>query len=200
MKINHALYEMIHHIQELLLIFFIWGLVYVNQGDFEELLSTDRESLQTKRAIHGRDKAHPEIAASLSNIALVYKDQAKPIEAIQFYEESFAMQQVIHGPNTSHPSIAILANFARAYHEFGELQKAVLMHEQSLNMERAIYGTAAAHPEIVYSFHDSTNVHAQVGSVQEASHYRGKVLKCRESSVTARRRQRNVTLPRTRMK
>ena len=122
------------------------------------------------------------------------------IEAIQFDGESFAMQQVIHGPNTSHPSIAILANLARAYQEFGQLQKAVVMHEQSLNMERAIYGTDAAHPEILYSFRDLTDVHAQVGSVQKASHYRGKVYKCRESSATARRRQGNVTLPRTRMK
>ena len=78
----------------------------MNQGKHEEPLSMDQGRLQMKRAIYGLYNAHPEIGASLSNLALLYKDEGKLIEAIQFYEESFAMQRVIHGHNRSHPSIA----------------------------------------------------------------------------------------------
>ena len=118
------------HIQEWQFLFFVLGLVYVNQGKHEEPLSMDQESLQKKRAIYGRDKAHSGIAASLSNLALVYKGQGKLIERIQFHEEGPVMQRIIHGPNTSHLSIAtLLTSLARSYQKFSQLQKAVVMHE-----------------------------------------------------------------------
>ena len=187
---------MADHIQESRLLFFILGLVYVNQGEDEELLSMDQESLQKKRAIYGRDKAYSEIAVSLSNLALMYKHQGKLIGRIQFHEEGPVMQQVIHGPNTSHPSIAaLLASLTRSCQEFGQLQKGLVMHEQSLDMKCAIYATNAVHSEIVYSFRDLRNVNALLRLVQKANPYQKKVLKCR-----ARRRQGNMTLPRTMMK
>ena len=74
--------DMTDHSQVLRFLFFILCLGYVNQGKHEEPLSMDRESLQKKRAIYGRDKAHSEIAASLSNSALMYKGQGKLIERI----------------------------------------------------------------------------------------------------------------------
>ena len=45
------------------------------------------------------------------------------------------------------------------------------MHEKSLDMKHAIYTNNAGHPEIVYSFHDLSNVHPQLGSLQKANHY-----------------------------
>ena len=47
----------------------------MNEVKHEETSSMDHESLQKNRAIYGRDEAYSEIAASLSNLALVYKGQ-----------------------------------------------------------------------------------------------------------------------------
>ena len=111
------------------------------------------------------------------------------------------MQRVIHSSNTSHNSTATsVINLARAYQEFGQLQKAVVMQQQSLDMKRAICATNTAHPETVYSFRDLSNVNALLGSVQMRFIIRKKVPKCRESSATSLRRQRNLTLSQTTMK
>ena len=87
---------MTDNIQESQILFFILGLVYVNQGEHEEPLTVGQESLQKKRAIYGRGKAYSKIAGSLSNLAFVYNDQRKLVEWIQFHEEGPSMQQVIH--------------------------------------------------------------------------------------------------------
>ena len=85
-------------------------LVYVNQGKIKETLSMDLESLQMKRPIYVHDKAYPEIAASLSNIALLCKGRGWLIERIQFFEECPVMQRIIRVPDTSHPcSLTMLA-------------------------------------------------------------------------------------------
>ena len=90
----------------------------------------DLESLQMKRAIHGHDKAHPEIVASLKNLAFVYRGQGKLMEWIQFHEEGPVMQRIIRSPNTSHPFTATsVANLDRAYQECGQLQQAEVMHQ-----------------------------------------------------------------------
>ena len=138
----------------------------------EEPLLIDQESLEMKRAIHGHGKAHPRVATSIKNLALIYKGQGKLMDRIQFHEKGPVIQRVIHSPNTSHHSTATsVPNLAHAYREFGQLEKAVVMHRQSLSMERVIYGTDAAHPEIVYSFSDLTNVYALVVSVQKTNYY-----------------------------
>ena len=169
--------DMTHHIQESQFLFFILALVYVNQGKHEEPLWMDQESLQKKRAIYGRDKAHSEIAASLSSLTLVCKGQRKLIKRIQFREEGPVIQRIIHGSNTSHLSIAtMLSSLARSYQEFGQLQQAVVMREQSLDTKRAVYATRAVLPEIVCSFRDLSNVHALLRLVQKVNHYQEKSL------------------------
>ena len=97
-----------------------------------------------KRDIYGHDKAYPEMAASLSNLALVYKGRGKLMELIQFREEGPTMERIISSPNKSHPfTPTSFTNLASVYIQFAQLQKAVVMHKQSLNMKRAIYGTDA---------------------------------------------------------
>ena len=68
---NHALYGHNTPHSRIATYLLHLGFVDVNQGNLEEPLSTDQERLRMKRAIYAHDKAHPEIAASLSNLALV---------------------------------------------------------------------------------------------------------------------------------
>ena len=85
LKMNQALYAHDTPRSRIANYLLYLGSVYVNQGNFEEPLSMDQESLLMKHAVYGHDNSHPKITESLCNLALVDKGEGKHIEVIQFH-------------------------------------------------------------------------------------------------------------------
>lgn len=101
-----------------------------------------------KRRFLGQDTAHPDIANSLSNLALVYQHQGKLTEATSLLKESLEMNRQIHGQDTAHPDIArSMSNLADVFHQQGKLTEAAALVRKSLEMSRKVYGQDTAHPE-----------------------------------------------------
>jgi len=88
---------------------------------------------------------HPEVATSLSNLALVYKDQARYAEAEPLYRRALAIDEKVLGPE--HPDVAIrVNNLAVLYRVLGRHAEAEPLSNRVLALGEKVLGPD--HPDV----------------------------------------------------
>ena len=117
----------------------------------------------------GREKDHPNIAASLNNLGELYRAQGRYDGAESMYVEALAMDRRLHGAEKDHPMIAGSLNNLAALYESQERHGEVepLMVE-ALAMERRMHGAAKDHPGIATSLNNLAKVYEAQGRYGEA--------------------------------
>eukprot|EP00058_Branchiostoma_floridae_P014736 XP_002600224.1 hypothetical protein BRAFLDRAFT_66729 [Branchiostoma floridae] len=123
--------------------------------DYTKAITYTEESLKIKKTIYGHDTAHPDIAASLTNLGIsLCRGVNDHIKAIHYHEEALEMYKVVYGSDTPHPATAdILHNLGIECVHIGELKKARSYYEQALRILAAIHGgDEACHPDIAHVF------------------------------------------------
>ena len=85
------------------------------------------------RDIYGHDSVHPNVATSMSELAMVYLNQSRFKGLGRFIENRLATRQAIYGEEYAHPLIAKAVSDLRVeYRNQGKLEEAVKTHESSL--------------------------------------------------------------------
>ncbi len=154
------------------------GCALMRTGKLDSAAARLEESLRMKRALHGHEQPHPEIALSLNNLGNVYRKMGKLKSALEKHEQSMVMEQAIHRHGKPHPNIAkSLNNLGNVYRQMGKLHKALEKHEQSLDIEMEIHGQGKPHPNIAKSLDNLGLVYRQMGKLEKAMETHNQSLK-----------------------
>ena len=112
------------------------GLLYRDQGDYDQSERLLRESLAMERRLLG-DK-HPELALSLNNLALVLRRKGDLAGAEATYRQALAMQRELLG--NVHPDVAnTLNNLAFVVYDRGDVAGALQAEGDSLEIYRQLF-------------------------------------------------------------
>jgi class 3 adenylate cyclase/tetratricopeptide (TPR) repeat protein len=122
-----------------------------------------------KRALAIREKAlgpeHPNVADSLSNLALGYREQARYEEAEPLYKRARAIREKALG--LEHPDFAhSLNNLAHVYWCQGRNEEALPLYQRALAIREKALGPE--HPLVADSLNNLANVHDDQGRYEEA--------------------------------
>jgi tetratricopeptide (TPR) repeat protein len=111
------------------------GRFYAGQGAyaqaqtwFEQCLVVCRKRLR---------KEHPDVAASLNNLAELYRNQGRYEQAEQRFKEALDIWEKVLGPE--HPDVACsLNNLAELYREQGRYEQAESLHKRALDILKKV--------------------------------------------------------------
>ena len=135
-------------------------------GEVEPLLV---EALASRRRVHGAEKAHPDIATTLNNLAMLYKKQGRYDDAEALYVEALAMWRRVHGAEKAHPDIATtLNNLAMLYEVQRRYDEAEPLVVEALAMWRRVHSAKKDHPDIATSLHNLTMLYEKQGRCEDA--------------------------------
>jgi serine/threonine-protein kinase len=115
----------------------VMGDVYRSLGLYEEARPLLQTSLKLRRQLHG--PAHPDVAASLNNVAMVLEAQGEYEAAEQMHREALALRRKLSGDE--HPDVAeSLDNLAWVLYRKGDYEAAQTLYRQALDMRRKFLG------------------------------------------------------------
>ncbi|ETO35233.1 TPR repeat-containing protein, partial [Reticulomyxa filosa] len=121
--------------------------------------------------------SHPDVAASLNNIGVVYDSLGDYSQALKYYEESLKMKQELYPGN--HPSLAdSLNNIGTVYNSLGDYSQALKYHEESLKMKQELY--PGNHPSLADSLNNIGAVYDSLGDYNQALKYHEESLKMKQ--------------------
>ena len=107
-----------------------------NSGAISECYSHDE-------AVHGPD--HPDVAASLNNLALILRDLGQPGEARPLLERALAIDEAVYGPD--HPEVATdLDNLAMILEDLGQPGTAQQLQERAQAIAEVAQSATSGHP------------------------------------------------------
>ena len=135
-----------------------------------------------KRALVIREKAlgpdHPDVAASLNNLALLYYAQGRYSEAEPLYQRDLAISEKALGPD--HPHVAAsLNNLAVLYYHQGEYQKAAASFVRIIGIDEKTLG--ADHPTLALHMENYAIILTKLDRTDEAAHWSAKAEAIRKS-------------------
>jgi tetratricopeptide (TPR) repeat protein len=137
------------------------GLNHYELGDYEKAERLVREALQMRRKIFGEDP-HPDVADSLSNLALVIELKGEYDEAERQYREALAQMRELYGEN--HPYVAItLNNLALMIQDQQKYDEAEAMYREVLVIQRESLGEE--HPDVAQTLNNLAIVHRYQGDI-----------------------------------
>ncbi|MFT5509378.1 MAG: CHAT domain-containing protein/tetratricopeptide (TPR) repeat protein [Hyphomicrobiaceae bacterium] len=122
-----------------------------------------------QRAIEIQEKVlgpdHPDLAASLNNLAELKSIQRKYAKAEQLHMRALAIREKSLGPNDPHIALS-LTNLARLYGTMQRPKGAIPLLEQAVKIGRTVLGNQ--HPDVVLSLRSLALAHAASGNFGKA--------------------------------
>jgi CHAT domain-containing protein/tetratricopeptide (TPR) repeat protein len=137
--------------------------MYDNQGRYTDAESLYQRSLAIREKALGRD--HPDVANSLSNLALLYGRQERYTDAEPLYQRSLAIREKALGRD--HPSVAIsLNNLAALYQDQGRYADAEPLYQRALAITETALGRV--HPNVATALNNLANLYHNQGRYADA--------------------------------
>ena len=144
-------------------LFFGLGSFYRGQGAYEEAKPWCEKCLSVTRSRLGEE--HPDVAASLNNLALLYYFQGRYSEAEPLYQEALEMSKRLLGEE--HPDVAAsLNNLALLYYFQGRYSEAEPLYQEALEMSKRLLGKE--HPYVATSLNNLALLYYSQGRYSEA--------------------------------
>ncbi|MEM9488469.1 MAG: CHAT domain-containing tetratricopeptide repeat protein [Myxococcota bacterium] len=135
------------------------------KGRYDEALPLVQRSLKIREKALGPD--HPDVAASLNNLAILHRSRGEYDEALPLYKRSLAIREKAQGPD--HPDVAgSLNNLARLHESRGEYDEALPLQQRSLAIKEKALGPD--HPRVARSLNNLAILRWATGSPVEATH------------------------------
>jgi len=139
------------------------GYAFYHAGLYNQAKPLYERSLAISKKIHGKE--HPDVAASLNNLAVLYEEQGNYDQAKPLYERSLAIFEKVHGKE--HPLVATsLNNLAGLYEEQGNYDQAKPLYEHSLAIRKKIHGKE--HPAVAASLNNLAGLYKEQGNYDQA--------------------------------
>ncbi len=114
------------------------ALTLISQAKPEEAKTLLRQAMVSQKKTLPPD--HPDIAATLNDLALAYTRSADYAAAEPLYREGLARELASHGQEDHADTATILYNLAGAIQNQERLEEAAELHEKALRMRTAVYG------------------------------------------------------------
>nr|WP_187329212.1 CHAT domain-containing tetratricopeptide repeat protein [Halomicronema hongdechloris] len=132
-------------------------------GRYQEAIPLAEEALAIRRQQLG--ERHPDVAASLNNLAALYEAQGRYGEAEPLYQESLAIRRQQLGER--HPAVAqSLNNLALLYVAQGRYGEAEPLYQESLAIRRQQLGER--HPDVASSLNNLAGLYVDQGRYGDA--------------------------------
>jgi SOS-response transcriptional repressor LexA len=110
---------------------------------------------------------HPDIAASLNGLALLYTNQGKYEEAKHLFKQALAISEKAHG--AEHPDIAASLNgLALLYTNQGKYEEAEQLYKRALAIREKTLGVE--HPDVAATLNNLAVLYEGEGRYTEAEH------------------------------
>ncbi|WP_240519025.1 tetratricopeptide repeat protein [Leptolyngbya sp. BC1307] len=139
------------------------GYFYKGQGIYVLALSWYLDCLKQTQNRFG--ETHPDVAASMDNLANLYSVQGKYRAAEPMHVKALAMRKQLLGE--THPSAATsLNNLANLYYHQGKYAAAELLYVEALAMCKQLLGRA--HPNVVTSLNNLAHLYNVQGKYEAA--------------------------------
>src|SRR3984893_8260093 len=137
-----------------------------------------------KRSLAIREKAlgpdHPDVAASLNNLALLYDQQGRHVDAEPLYKKALAIWEKALGPD--HPDVATsLNNLALLYDAQGRYAEAEPLYRRSLAIREKIL--APDDPDVTYPLNNLALLYKKQGRYADAEPLYKKTLAIFEKAL-----------------
>ena len=134
-----------------------------SQGQYRLAEPLYKQSLEIRRTALGED--HPDFAASLNNLALLYHSMGRYEEAEPLYKQSMEIRRT--APGEDHPSFAAsLNNLAGLYDSMGRYEEAEPLYKQSMEIHRTALGED--HTSFATSLNNLAGLYESMGRYEEA--------------------------------
>jgi tetratricopeptide (TPR) repeat protein len=139
------------------------GWFYQGQGAYGQAEPWLQACLTVTRERLG--DAHPHVAGSLNNLALLYVSQGRYDEAEPLFRQALALSQRLLGDD--HPAVATsLNNLAALYKSQGRYDEAEPLFHQALTLRQRLLGNE--HPDVAQSLHNLAELYRSQGRYGEA--------------------------------
>jgi CHAT domain-containing protein/Tfp pilus assembly protein PilF len=134
-----------------------------HQGRYSEAIPLAQKQLNILEEALGPD--HPNVAASLNNLALLYRDMGNYAAAEPLYKRSLAIGEKALGPG--HRDVAAsLNNLALLYRDMGNYAAAEPLHKRSLAIWEKTLGPD--HPNVATSLNNLAELYRDMGNYAAA--------------------------------
>ncbi|MEH1936246.1 MAG: tetratricopeptide repeat protein [Nostoc sp.] len=108
---------------------------------------------------------HPNVAATLNNLAELYKSTGRYREAEPLYQQALELTKRLQGDN--HPDVATsLNNLAGLYESTGRYSEAEPLYQQALALTKRLQGDN--HPDVATSLNNLAGLYESTGRYSEA--------------------------------
>ena len=133
------------------------------EGQYAQALDSATQSLELARTNFGED--HPDTAASLNNLAMLYKALGDYAAALPLYQRALAICEQVLGP--SHPNTATgLNTLAVLYQSLGDYAAALPLYQRALAIYEQVLGPS--HPNTAISLNNLAALCAPLARPVEA--------------------------------
>src|SRR5271167_1083226 len=133
-------------------------------GEYAKAEPLYQEALRICQKVFGSE--HPNTAAILNNLALLYKDMGEYVKAEPLYQEALRIYRKVLGPEDPHTATG-LNNLAGLYEEMGEYAKAEPLYQEALRIYRKVFGPE--HPDTAQSLDNLALLEFDLGRIDEAT-------------------------------
>ncbi|MDH6259332.1 CHAT domain-containing protein [Bradyrhizobium sp. BR13661] len=139
------------------------GNLYLDAGRLRDAEATMRRALAVTRARSG--DAHPNVAATMGNLATVLEHEARYAEAEKLNQQTLQVYERIYGAN--HPTTAIaLNNLANVYSAQGRNEAAAGLQERVLAIYEKAFGPDS--PDVGRALNNLATSYASLGRNDQA--------------------------------
>lgn len=135
----------------------------LDAGKYDEALPLAQEALTLAEKKHGA--VHPEVGATLSNLALVYEATGAYGKAETMFQRAYAIYRDARGPNDLTVATA-LNNLGSLYRTMGAYGKAEAFLQQTLAVKEKILGPE--HVDVATSLNNLAELYRTIGKYRKA--------------------------------
>jgi tetratricopeptide (TPR) repeat protein len=154
------------------------GRFYEGQGNYGFAEPWYRKCLEETQSQLGNE--HPDVSASLNNLAALYKKQGRYAEAEPLHQQALALRKKALG--NEHPDVAgSLNNLAALYDDQGRYAEAEPLYLQALELRKKALGNE--HPDVAGSLNNLALLYQNQGRYAEAEPLYLQALELRKKAL-----------------
>ena len=151
------------------------GRCFYISGKYVEAEEMLRQTLVLDKEVSGPE--HPEMLASMYNLALVLSGQGKYVEAEEMHRQTLELRKKVSGPEHPH-TLTSMSELATVLSRQGKYVEAEEMHRQTLELRKKVLGPE--HPDALTSMSALATALRRQGKYIEAEEMHRQTLELRK--------------------
>ena len=152
---------------------------FYDKGNYDEALKLAARSLEIRERESGADDI--DVAASLSNLALIWSVKDNNERAVLFFQRSLKIREKAFG--TYHQEVArVFHNLALVYEKIGNFDEAIRLYEKAIEIREKVLGTDSA--DLATSLNNLGLVYKNLAEFDKAEQFIRRALEIKEKTLS----------------